>query len=90
MFATNSFRLRWFAFALLAIAASCAAATSLANDMTFPGAQWEEASPHSQSLDAKKLAVAVDYLKQHAGRDGVRELVIVRNGRMVWKGEDVD
>jgi CubicO group peptidase (beta-lactamase class C family) len=90
MFATNSFRLRWFAFALLAIAASCAAATSLADDMTFPGAQWEEASPHSQSLDAKKLAVAVDYLKQHAGRDGVRELVIVRNGRMVWKGEDID
>ncbi|MGH7946604.1 MAG: serine hydrolase domain-containing protein [Opitutaceae bacterium] len=58
--------------------------------MTFPGAQWEESSPKSQSLDATKLTAAIDYLKANSGRDGVRELLIVRNGRLVWKGDNAD
>ncbi|MBI2479922.1 MAG: serine hydrolase [Planctomycetia bacterium] len=75
---------------LVSVAASCAATTSLADDMTFPREQWEETSPQLQSLDTTKLATAVDYLKQKSGRDSVRELVIVRNGRLVWKGENID
>lgn len=50
------------------------------DDRAFPGAKWEETSPPSQSLDAMKLAAVVDYLRQHSGRDGMRELVIVRLG----------
>ena len=58
--------------------------------MTFPKAHWEETLPQSQSLDETKLAAAIDYLRRNSGRDGVKEVVIVRNGRLVWKGDDID
>ncbi|MCL4789651.1 MAG: serine hydrolase, partial [Verrucomicrobia bacterium] len=31
----------------------------------------------------------MDFLKANTGRDGVRELLIVRNGRVVWEGDAV-
>lgn len=66
-----------------------AAAASLP-DMVFPGATWEEATPESQGLDSAKLKKAVAYLEANTGRDGARELVIIRNGRMVWHGDNID
>jgi CubicO group peptidase (beta-lactamase class C family) len=36
------------------------------------------------------LAAAVNYLESKAGSDGVRELVVVRNGRLIWKGDNID
>ncbi|NQT83820.1 hypothetical protein HQ563_12390, partial [bacterium] len=50
---------------------------------------WEEATPESQGVDSTKLNAAVSYLKSHAGRDGVKELVIIRNGHMIWKGKQL-
>jgi CubicO group peptidase (beta-lactamase class C family) len=61
-----------------------------ATAMAFPGEDWDEASPESQGMDSAKLAAAIEQLRQNVGRDGVRELVIVRNGRLIWKGDDVD
>jgi len=58
--------------------------------MAFPGKEWEEATPRSQELDGEKLAGAVAYLKANSGRDGVNELVIIRNGRLIWKGDNID
>ena len=46
--------------------------------MTFPGKEWEVVKPEEQGLDGERLAAAVDFLKQNVGRDGVKELVIVR------------
>jgi CubicO group peptidase (beta-lactamase class C family) len=66
------------------------ASMGVAHDMAFPGRDWDEATPASQALDGTKLAAAVDYLKANSGRDGVRELVIVRHGRLVWKGAGID
>ncbi|OHB74267.1 MAG: hypothetical protein A2Z25_03180 [Planctomycetes bacterium RBG_16_55_9] len=61
-----------------------------AKEMVFPGAVWEQASPESQSVDSAKLAAAVDYLREHAGSNGVKRLIIVRNGRAIWQGPEVD
>jgi CubicO group peptidase (beta-lactamase class C family) len=61
-----------------------------APSMAFPGKSWEVVKPEDEGLDAEKLAAAVDHLKQNVGRDGVKELVIVRRGRIVWQGDDVD
>ncbi|MHC4630930.1 MAG: serine hydrolase [Planctomycetota bacterium] len=58
--------------------------------MAFPGAAWEETSPESQSIDSVKLRAAVDYLRDHSGRNGIKRLVIVRNGRVIWKGSETD
>jgi CubicO group peptidase (beta-lactamase class C family) len=59
-------------------------------DIVFPRKAWEVASPESQGVDPARLKSAVDYFKSKAGGDGVRELAIVRNGRMIWQGEGID
>jgi CubicO group peptidase (beta-lactamase class C family) len=59
-------------------------------DVVFPGTDWVETTPESQGVDSTKLARAVDYLKGKSGSDGVRELVIIRNGRLIWKGDNID
>jgi len=58
--------------------------------MVFPGKKWEEVRPESQGIDSGKLDAAISYLKNNTGRDGVNELVIIRNGYMVWKGSNID
>jgi CubicO group peptidase (beta-lactamase class C family) len=70
---------------MLLLAAGPAAAQAV-----FPGADWQEATPASQGLDAAMLQAAVDYLKANAPFDGVNELAIVRNGYLIWKGPSID
>ncbi|MHC4355933.1 MAG: serine hydrolase domain-containing protein, partial [Planctomycetota bacterium] len=41
-------------------------------------------------LNSAKLGEAVSYLEDNSGSDGVRELVIIRNGYMIRKGPDID
>ena len=57
---------------------------------TFPGEDWQKATPASQGVNGAKLESAVAYLRDNSGPDGVNELVIVRNGRLIWKGASVD
>ena len=59
-------------------------------EMTFPGAQWEEVTPEAAGLDSIRLKEAVRHLEANTGGDGARELVIVRNGKIVWRGDNID
>lgn len=61
-----------------------------AHPSVFPGKQWEEATPESQGVDPGKLKEAVALLDRTVGSNGVHELVIIRNGRMIWHGDDID
>ena len=56
----------------------------------FPTERWEQATPESQGLDEARLEAAVEYLRENSGPDGVNELLIIRNGYIVWKGPKVD
>ena len=56
----------------------------------FPGAQWTEATPESQGVDREKLCEAAELLARTVGADGARELVVIRHGRMIWSGDDID
>jgi CubicO group peptidase (beta-lactamase class C family) len=56
----------------------------------FPRKDWLQATPESQGVDAKGLQAAVDYLQEHSGSNGVKRLVIVRHGRMIWRGAEAD
>jgi len=58
--------------------------------MVFPEEHWQETKPETQGVDSAKLKAAVSYLKDNSGPDGVKELVIIRNGCMIWKGTDID
>jgi CubicO group peptidase (beta-lactamase class C family) len=69
---------------------TCGLSVTAAPVMTFPGERWQEVAPESQSVDSAKLDEAISYLKSHSGSDGVTELVIIRNGCMIWKGTNID
>ena len=64
--------------------------TAASEAMVFPGEDWQQVKPEAQGLDSAKLAEAVSYLKNNSGSDGVKELVIIRNGYMIWKGPNID
>src|SRR5687767_4974295 len=68
----------------------CVSSSGALPEMTFPGAAWEEVTPESQAIDSVKLKAAVEHLEANTGRDGARELMIVRNGRIVWRGDNID
>src|SRR5262249_61278928 len=61
-----------------------------ADDIAFPAQRWEHAAPLSQGVHPGRLAEAIRYLEQHAGPDGIKRLVIVRRGRMIWSGGEAD
>ena len=75
--------------AVVCVFALLASATT-AQGMVFPGKDWQEATLDSQGVDSTKLKAAISYLKDYSGRDGVKELVVIRNGYLIWKGTDID
>lgn len=62
----------------------------LAAEMAFPGEQWEEVTPENAGLNSTKLQEAIRHLEANTGKDGARELVIVRDGMIVWHGDNID
>jgi CubicO group peptidase (beta-lactamase class C family) len=76
--------------AVRAVAIAMVAYAASAAEMTFPAKDWQEVAPETAGLDPERLRAAVEYLQKHSGRDGVRELVIIRDGRLVWRGDNVD
>lgn len=58
--------------------------------MTFPAKDWLEASPQDVGLDAATLEAAMAALARISGPDGNRQALLIRDGRMVWRGPDVD
>jgi CubicO group peptidase (beta-lactamase class C family) len=75
---------------LLALAACAETARGERASLAFPGEEWERASPESQGVDPEKLAAAVRWLDGRVGPGGAAELVIVRNGRLIWEGPRAD
>ena len=75
---------------LPALLAFLAVIQSACGDAVFPGEQWQEAAPESQGVDSAKLNEAADWLARTVGKDGVNELVVIRHGRLIWKGNGID
>jgi CubicO group peptidase (beta-lactamase class C family) len=69
---------------------ACGFITATLQAMVFPEGDWKQAQPEAQGADSVKLEAAVSYLKDNCGSDGVNELVVIRNGCMIWKGPDID
>ncbi len=58
--------------------------------MTFPAEDWPTATPERQGFDPKKLEAAVQYLADHCFEDKVEELMIIRNGYLIYQGDSID
>ncbi len=64
--------------------------TNAAPPIVFPVADWETATPESQGFDAQKLEQAVQYLAEHCFEDKTEELMIIRNGYLIYQGDSTD
>lgn len=80
----------FIAYAMFAFASGFFVSCQPKTATEFPGTHWTVATPASQGIDAEKLNQAVRYLESHSGSDGTSELVIVRNGQIVWQGDNID
>ena len=58
--------------------------------MVFPAQDWQTASPESQGFDRQKLEDAVQHLADYCFEDKVEELVIIRNGYLIYQGDSID
>ena len=56
----------------------------------YPGESWEVATPESQGLDPQRVEQAMALVGAVCGTDGNRQTVLVRHGRIVWQGDDVN
>jgi len=61
-----------------------------AAQIVFPGQDWQRVPPESQQVAPGKLEAAVSYLRENSGPDGVNELVIIRNGYLIWAGPNIE
>jgi CubicO group peptidase (beta-lactamase class C family) len=58
--------------------------------MLFPRKKWHEDLPENQGVDARVLNRSLEHLQGKCGTSGIGEVVIVRNGLVIWKGRDVE
>ncbi len=55
----------------------------------FPDAEWEKRTPETQGIDSVKLRKALEYMKSRCGKNGISEVMIVRNGYVIWQGDKI-
>lgn len=73
-----------------ATVASDSAGGAVGSAMVFPGRAWAEATPESRGVDAARLKAAVEDLDRGFPQGGASELVIVRDGYLIWSGARCD
>jgi CubicO group peptidase (beta-lactamase class C family) len=56
----------------------------------FPGEEWIINDPEDQGVDPIRFQEALDYLESHSLHNGNREVVIIRNGYLIYAGEQAD
>ena len=76
--------------AVVLLSTACKKNEISTQDIIFPGKNWEQSSPESENVDSEKLELAVNWLEQNVPFDGVKRLIIVRNGRVILQGPEVD
>lgn len=52
----------------------------------FPNKEWEPATPESQGVDSVRLNEALRLLETRSGPDGISQTMVIRHGRVIWKG----
>ena len=58
--------------------------------MIFPAEEWMTATPESQGFDPEELEKVIAWYGENTPHGGSREMIIIRRGRVIWEGPDVD
>ena len=57
---------------------------------SLPQTDWEVRTPAELGVDGTALDEALAYLESESGQDGIEEVVVIRNGCLIWRGTDID
>ncbi len=60
------------------------------NPKIFPDGQWNEISPEKAGVVPAILDSALSYFSINAGRSGTDEMVIIKGGKIIWKGSGAE
>jgi CubicO group peptidase (beta-lactamase class C family) len=60
------------------------------NIRIYPGEEWEEMSTVEADLEFVILDSALNYFNKNSGGAGTDEMVIVKGGRIIWKGSGAE
>ena len=74
-------------FALILIGFAC---QKPLKDPVFPKDEWLNALPEEVGLNPDKLQKAVDFLASKMHRDGIGQLLIIKNGYVIFDGGKTD
>ncbi len=55
----------------------------------FPDSAWQRATPAERGIDPVLLDSALAYLSQHCGADGLRQTVVIKDGFLIYSGDNV-
>lgn len=58
--------------------------------MVYPGDTWSQSAPETQGVDSGRLLQAMAQVAGLCGSDGNRQTVVVRNGCIIWQGNDIE
>lgn len=58
-------------------------------EIVYPGATWTTAPAAAHGIDGESLTAAVEAIAAVCGKHGTRETMIIRNGQVLWQGEDI-
>jgi CubicO group peptidase (beta-lactamase class C family) len=77
-------------FILVAIGTIFSACIPAASEMTFPGEEWQRVEPESQNVNEVVMLEALDYLESKSFENSNKEVMIIRNGLVVYAGSSTD
>ena len=60
------------------------------SEMVFPEEDWLKKTPESQGINTEKLDLALAYLASQCGEHKTDQALVIRNGYLIWKGNDID
>lgn len=63
--------------------------TSLADEV-FPEEDWQYRSAQELDIDSVKMYQAIAYLEDHFLADGIQEMIIIKDGYAIFKGDSID
>lgn len=82
--------IKWILLLLFLIVGLGGFSCSSEDKTVYPGAVWETSLPQEQGIDPDRMMEAVNYLESKCLHNGVKELVIIKNGYMIYRGDQID
>jgi CubicO group peptidase (beta-lactamase class C family) len=72
--------------------AACTEGGGFSNEkaIVFPGSEWASCGPEEVGMSRDSLTKALGYLSTYCGEDGLSQTMIIKNGYVVFAGEDID